>query len=143
MRRCILLAIATILGVSAVMAQEDLAKMEVAKLQGTWRVVSLEAGGQKAPEQSIKGVRFLIQGDNMSLSGKEKDLRTYRLDATAKPKTIDIPGDADKEFSKAIYELDGDTLKLCFSQSTKLDRPKSFDTAGTKYFCYTLKRDKP
>ena len=123
--------------------QEEVPKGESAKLQGAWRVVGLEAGGRKAPEASLKEQRFLIEGDKISLSGKPEDLRAYRLDATAKPRAVDIPGSVEKEFSKAIYGVEGDTLKLCFSQSTEVDRPKDFNTAGTKYLCFTLKREKP
>ena len=129
--------------VAAAAAQEDVPKKDVAKLQGTWKVVALEGGGRKAPEGSFKEMRFLIEGDRFSLSGKPKGLRPYRLDPAAKPRAIDIPGDVEKEFSKAIYEVQGDTLKLCFSQSTKVDRPKDFNTAGTNYLCFTLKREKP
>ena len=128
--------------VAAAAAQEDVPTKDVAKLQGTWKVVVLEGGGTKAPEGSFKEMQYLIEGDKMSVTGKPRDLCTYRVDATAKPKAIDIPG-GEKEFSKAIYEVEGDTLKLCFSQSTKADRPKDFSTAGTEYLCFTLKREKP
>jgi uncharacterized protein (TIGR03067 family) len=131
-----------VVAVAVAAVQEDVPKKDVAKLQGTWKVVALEAGGKKAPEESFKEKRFLIKGDKISLSGNSENLRPYRLDAAAKPRAIDIPGDVEKEFSKAIYEVNGDKLKLCFSQSTKLDRPKDFNTEGTRYLCFTLKRVK-
>ena len=143
MRLCFLLTMPAILAVAAAAAQEDVPKKDVAKLQGIWKVVALEGGGKEAPEGSFKEKRFLIEGDKISLSGKPKERRVYRRDAAAKPRAIDIPGSVEKQFSKAIYEVEGDTLKLCFSQSTKLDRPKDFNTAGTKYLCFTLKRQKP
>ena len=83
--------------VAAAAAQEDVPKKDVAKLQGTWKVVALEGGGRKAPEGSFKEMRFLIEGDRFSLSGKPKGLRPYRLDPAAKPRAIDIPGDVEKE----------------------------------------------
>jgi uncharacterized protein (TIGR03067 family) len=139
-----LLAVSAILvvAVAVAAAQEDIPKKDFAKLQGTWKVVALEAGGKEIPEESFKEKRFLIKGDKISLSGKSEDLRPYQLDAAAKPRAIDISGDVEKEFSKAIYEVDGDKLKLCFSQSTKLDRPIDFNTEGTRYLCFTLKRVK-
>ena len=138
-----LLALGMILSGSAAMAQGDLLKLEAAKLQGTWQVVSMEGGGKKVPEKSIETAHFLIQGNKISLSGKKEDLRKFRLDVTTKPKAIDLFDDTATEFSKAIYEVDGHTLRLCFSQSTKLDRPRGFDTTGTKYLSFTLKRVKP
>lgn len=144
MKNCMLLALGMILSGAAAMAQEDPAKTEAAKLQGAWQVVSLEGGGRKAPEKFFEKMRFLVQGDKLSLSGKEADLHKYRLDVTTKPKAIDLFDDAATEFSKAVYEVDGDTLRLCFSQLTTVDRPKGFDTTGTKdYLCFTLKRIKP
>ncbi len=121
-------------------SEGDASKKDATELQGTWKVTALEAGGRQVPAESVKGNQFIFKGDKVSLTGHAKDLRTYRLDATAEPKGIDISGTDANEFSKGIYEIDGDTLKLCLSQSTKLDRPKDFDTTGTKYFCFTLKR---
>jgi uncharacterized protein (TIGR03067 family) len=127
-----------------VVAEEDEPKKpDKELLQGTWNVVAIEAGGQKAPDGTVKDRRFLFKGDKVSLSGMPEDLHPLRLDATAEPKAMDLGSNVEGEFSKAIYELKGDTLKVCFSQSTKLDRPKDFKTAGTRYFCFTLKREKP
>ena len=112
------------------------------KLQGVWNVTKLEGGGNEVPAANIKGAHFLIKGDKISTTGKVEDLRRYRIDP-ARPKEIDLFGAPRNEFSKGIYEIDGDTLKLCFSQSTKEDRPKNFDTEGTRYLCFTLKLAKP
>jgi uncharacterized protein (TIGR03067 family) len=121
-------------------AEDEAAKKLASQLQGLWKVTAMEGNGNQAPEKTLKGMRFLIKGDKISLSGQAKDLRGYRLDASAKPKAIDIFDDERNEFSKGVYQIEGDTMKLCFSQQTKLDRPESFDTTGTKYLCFTLKR---
>ena len=123
---------------------QDAAKTEIAKLQGTWKVVAMEAEGQKVPEEFLKKkeMQLLVKQDRLSFSGPD-DLQPFRVDPTAKPKTIDFLGDASKVINKGIYELEADTLKLCFSQRPTLDRPKDFDTKGTKYFLFTLKREKP
>ena len=59
---------------------------------------------------------------------------------TASPKAIDILCAPDQELIKGVYRIKDDTLKLCFSQMTKLPRPKVFDTKGTRYMNFTLKR---
>jgi uncharacterized protein (TIGR03067 family) len=129
-------------------AAQDVPKEDGAKLQGTWKVVALEAGGSKAPEDAVKELRVLIAGDRISFSGTPEDLLAYQLDPAARPRTMDIcdgdtPDSFEKECGKAIYEMEGDTLKLCFSQATDVDRPKNFNTAGTTYLCYSLQREKP
>ncbi len=144
MKRFIPFLIAAAFSVSAVMAKDDVPREEV-DIQGTWQLVTLESRGEKAPEEAVKGTKLLIKGDKLALSGKEGDLRRYRLDAAANPKTMDIPVGGNVEsgeehrLCKGIYEVDGDTLRLCFSQSTADERPKSFDTKGTTYFCFTFK----
>ena len=139
MRVWCLLAVPALLVLSAVTAQEDVAKKEVAKLQGTWKLVGVELGGITLPEEAFKGRQIRIEGEK--ISGVVKALLTYRVDATAKPKAIDLLSDKGKTPAKGIYELQGDTLTVCYPPQTSLDRPKSFDTAGTRYFCYTLKRE--
>ena len=109
-------------------------------LQGTWQVVALKGAGQTAPDSSFSEKRFLFEGVRLSLTGMPEDLHPFRLNAESTPKQIDIGSGVEVQFSKAIYELEGDTLRLCLSQQTRLDRPKDFDTEGTRYFCFTLKR---
>lgn len=139
--KCCLFTLAVLLATTLLAAEEEKAKRSDRELiQGTWRVVALEGGGQNAPEESFKAKRFLIEGDKIATTGKPEDLAPYRLDVTAKPKAIDLPGSVEGQFSMAIYEVDGEEFKLCFSQSTKLERPKDFETTGTRYFCFTLRR---
>lgn len=122
------------------------------ELQGTWKAVALEASGQEAPESAFKDKCMVIRGDTMSRVGRLGeveallDFRDFRIDPTTSPKALDLSKTDDgefAEFSQSIYEVDGDTLRVCFSQQSDAPRPKSFDTAGTRYFCFTLKREEP
>ena len=122
-------------------AENKVPQKAITQIQGLWKVTSLTANGNQAPAKSFKGARFLIKGENISLSGQAKDLRVYRINPTAKPKTIDMSNGKGNESAKGIYKVDGDTMTLCFSQSTKLDRPKTFDTTGTKYLSFTLNKN--
>ena len=53
---------------------------------------------------------------------------TFNIDTTANPKALDLfeTGGKSKETQAAIYELNGDTLKLCISKQVGGMRPKEF-----------------
>lgn len=109
-------------------------------LQGAWTATALEFGGQKAPKSAFDGKRMMFAGDWVSRFGKVNQIRKFHLDPTTNPKQIDIGASVEGQFSKAIYELNGDTFRLCLPQTTKHPRPKDFDTAGTRHVCVTLQR---
>jgi uncharacterized protein (TIGR03067 family) len=124
-------------------------KKDADQLQGTWDVVSLEVGGQKAPADGLERFRLTIKGDKMSHKAADDgqtEETTFVLDPTKKPKTIDMTlkkgGDAGK-IILGIYAIEGDTLKLCMNQPS-LERPKDFASkAETRVALVILKRAKP
>ena len=74
--------------------------------------------------------------------GKTEDPAEFTLDSKAKPKAIDIkPPKGSEKLVLGIYELDGDTLKICFNEDAK--RPKEFASAeGSRTVLLILKREK-
>jgi uncharacterized protein (TIGR03067 family) len=109
-------------------------------IQGTWMAVSLESGGKtiKPPEE----MKLRITADKLEPVGKD-DPAAYKLGTDGKLRTIDITPDKNKDKTMlGLYELDGDTLKLCFSQGPeRLTRPKELTSQGD-YAIMTLKRVK-
>jgi uncharacterized protein (TIGR03067 family) len=97
-------------------AADDAPSGDLAKLQGKWK-------GTVGPNQDIplvmelkgKAVTLALtipQGQDLELKGQVK------LDDKAKPKTWDWikftrPDGEDAPDNLALYELDGDTLKIC------------------------------
>ncbi len=67
-----------------------------------------------------------------------------KLDSSARPKALDITGTEGPNKGKtilAIYELDGDTFRVCYDLSGK-SRPTEFKTkAETQLFLVSYKRD--
>ena len=71
--------------------------------------------------------------------GKLDGYMTYKADATDYPKTIDLTpdwGPAKGKVLKGIYDLDGNTLKICYVSPTteepeKSERPKEIGAKGT------------
>ena len=133
---------------SAVAAGPKDAKKELDRLQGTWVMESLEIDGQVLPEDKIKGTTLVIKGDRYIVKVKDQSFETtFKLDPAKKPKAIDMyfatsPAEAPK-LAKGIYELDGDTLKLCRYQAPEKARPTQFGSwPDTGLFVVVWKRQK-
>jgi RNA polymerase sigma factor (sigma-70 family) len=95
----------------------DKPKADKDAILGTWKVVSVEFGGQKNPEGAefalLRKAKMSFKKDKLvtQIAGGEKE-QGYALDAAKKPKTLDIK-DADPP-TPAIYSLDKDKLTICF-----------------------------
>ena len=125
---------------------EEAVKKEIAKLQGSWSVVSAEWDGNKAPDAKIKMVKIVFEEEKLIVHQGDKTVETesYKLDPSKDPKAIDVTyleGERKGESSQGIYSLVGDTLKICMSYST--NRPADFETrADSKRHLLVLKREK-
>jgi RNA polymerase sigma-70 factor (ECF subfamily) len=108
-------------------AKEEDKKTDKAKLQGTWQAVSGEENGRPFQDTFLTKYKATFTGDKVKLSAiDDSGEGTYTLDPTKKPKTIDI---TIKENEKAIgiYEVEGDTLKLCMTEDKDgNERPTEF-----------------
>jgi uncharacterized protein (TIGR03067 family) len=99
-------------------------------LRGSWEVVK--------SEPKFEPKRLVFAGDRLTVVFNETKKGEVRIkvDSKARPAYIDIFGD--KEKSLGIYEVSGDTLRICFSDS---ERPARFE-ARKGVFLITLKREK-
>jgi uncharacterized protein (TIGR03067 family) len=116
-------------------------------IQGTWLPSAAELGGKPFPDEVRKTIKLVVKEDKYTVTlGEAVDQGTLKLDASAKPKALDISGTDGPNKGKtilAIYERDGDTLRICYDLSGK-NRPTEFKTKeGTQLFLVTYKREKP
>ena len=116
-------------------------------IQGTWLPSTAELGGKMFPDEVRKTIKLVVKGDKYTVTvGKEVDRGTVKLNPSAKPKALDITGTEGPNKGKtilAIYERDGDTLRICYDLSGK-GRPTEFKTReGSPLFLVTYKREKP
>jgi uncharacterized protein (TIGR03067 family) len=112
------------------------------KLDGTWKMESAERNGQQAPAELVNGFKLTVDGEKMKLEaeGRERE-GTIKIDAGKKPKEIDIT--LDGRTRKGIYELEGDTLKICHGRPGEETRPSEFTAKeGSNQMIMILKREK-
>lgn len=125
--------------------QKDKTMEELKKLEGTWTVEKAELGGADFPEELRKSVKLIMKGNTYKVTvGANEDEGTSKIDLDKKPKTMDITGTKGPNAGKtilAIYELSGDTLKVCYALEG--ERPTEFKSpSGTSTFLATYKREK-
>jgi uncharacterized protein (TIGR03067 family) len=121
------------------------------KLQGTWQVVSGEQNGVKLPESDLKAVvsqlvfthRPAYPGDTVTWrrnSGTWPDME-LRINPSKTPKEINF-----ERTRKGIYEIDGDTLRLCINWPWRGagdgSRPVRMEGKGRTHLLITFRRDK-
>ncbi len=117
------------------------------KMDGTWLMESAEIGGQKFPDEIRKAAKLVIKDGKytVTIGPGESDQGTVKLDLKAKPKTMDITSTDGPNKGKtilAIYELNDDTMKVCYDLGGK-SRPTAFKSEpGTQLFLVTYKRQK-
>jgi uncharacterized protein (TIGR03067 family) len=98
-----------------------------------------EVGGNKVPEQFLRGNKWTFDGNRVTITdGRSNNVGVFTLDSKANPKTFDVKGQTGA--SMGIYELSGDTLKICMSPK---QRPATFNSKDTQFSVYYLLKRAP
>ena len=86
-----------IAGLATACFQADPVKTELAKFQGEWKFVSVEADGQDITS-ALQDAKVAIKGSDFTLivASGDKIIRGLKLDATTTPRCIDFLGRDDK-----------------------------------------------
>ena len=113
-------------------------------LQGTWTITTLEVDGQALPETLLANARIEIQGDRFVSTGMgAKYAGALVLDAAKRPRRLDMKFDTGPEKGNTnlcIYELDGESLKLCIATRGTVRPPSFASPAGSGFALETLSR---
>ncbi len=120
-------------------APEKIDDAELKKLQGAWRVTRLEDNKRGvAPAKAIELMRWEFAGDIVSPTDNPDDNSRRKLrialEPTQSPKQITLtqltgPKDEIGDKLKGIYELKGNTLRICIGMEPGEARPTEFKVA--------------
>ncbi len=133
-------------GVAIRPMKKDPVKEDMKKLEGEWVIESYIQGGQDHSATFGGGkMTRTISGNRWTTSSIGQVTQyTFRIDPTKKPKTIDITMAGDgtqKQTFLCIYEVEGDTLKLCQAQAGQ-NRPAKFEATNGNDILTVAKRKK-
>ncbi len=111
----------------------DIQRREASALQGSWTLISFTAA-EKTVEVTGGGITFA--GDKMIMKAPAGETTTYlyRIDPQGARKTIELTDTQDTNAPPrfAIYELEGNSLRLCLGGEGK--PPTAFGADGTRVF---------
>jgi uncharacterized protein (TIGR03067 family) len=110
---------------------------ELKKWQGTWRYTSVIMEGKAGLQEKLAKRTITFTGDKWAVreDGNLLQAGTLKLDPAKKPAQIDalVSEGPDKGLTMlGIYEIKGDTLKVCFDPMGKA-RPTSFTPKGGEF----------
>ena len=113
-------------------------------VQGSWKPVRAELAGQPMADDVLKIISLkLDNGKYEVFVGDKPDRGTYTIDSKTKPRSMTVTGTEGPNNGKtfpAIYELKGDTLRICYDLSGA-KRPTGFKSiAGTQLYLVTYNR---
>ena len=132
-----------VVGIAPSFARADDSADEWKALVGTWKVESATLNGAESTETFKTLVLTMEEGKYKVAFGGTSDIGTVKLDLAKKPKEMTVTGTEGTNKDRthhAIYELDKDTLKICYSLSGGA-APAAFESkAGTMTLLVTYKR---
>jgi uncharacterized protein (TIGR03067 family) len=136
-----ILLIASLFLTSTTIHADDDSDKALKSLQGKWKAVSILANGDAVPEEQVEKTTVMIKEKELVLSVTPDQVATIALDSTQKPAWIDLTNHKKEKFL-GIYELKGETLKICLAGPGE-KRPAGFESTKEGKTAYlVLKRDK-
>ncbi len=115
------------------------------QLQGVWSIVSLEMDGHSSSGAALDSAKISIQGKRFISTGMGAAYEgTIELDPTSTPKAFALnftTGPEKGNSNLGIYELEGDTWRICLA-TRGTNRPQRFAAPpGTGIALEVLKRN--
>jgi uncharacterized protein (TIGR03067 family) len=128
-------------------AKADVAT-ELAKFQGTWTYETVISAGMPDPADTFYRWTVTFEGSKQTVkvAGDLISIGTLKIDPSKSPKTIDVTtaqGPNKGAIMLGIYEINGDTLKVCFDTAGKKRPTELKSPLDSVTELQVLKRRKP
>jgi uncharacterized protein (TIGR03067 family) len=127
-------------------AREKAIREELMQFGGLWKMSELVIGG-KQPKEGAGPFQLVLRGDRwQSRTADGITSGFFRVDPTQRPRTIDVhfsDGPEKGETLRGIYELTGDTYKVCLNM---VDEPRPSELVskpGSQQVLEVFKRETP
>jgi uncharacterized protein (TIGR03067 family) len=130
MRRIALLAVGVGLLAGAGDPKSD-ADDDRGRLQGSWTMASVVLNGTAVPRETAETGRLEVEGDRYVVTLGVGIASTFRIDTTTSPRQVDFTfsdGPQKGQTVRGIYEIDGNTYRLCRGLRPDVERPAKFDS---------------
>jgi uncharacterized protein (TIGR03067 family) len=118
-------------------------KAELKRLEGQWRIVAAEQGGQPVEANDI----VVFSDHKCTVTNPTSKVvwqNSLALDPSRTPKHMEVTNTKTKQQWRGIYELKGDRLRVVFQGNNGGKRPTEFKTrSGSREVMYTYERVKP
>jgi uncharacterized protein (TIGR03067 family) len=117
----------------------------LAKLDGEWIIKSIERDPPEQGKDEGKGLRCLVSDGKVTVFVPNEDKPAGRLtievDSTKKPMVMTIKPDGEQQSLPAVFEQQGDKLKICWAPLEKQQAPTEFSAKpGSRQTVVTLER---
>jgi uncharacterized protein (TIGR03067 family) len=124
----------------------DQSKKDFEQMQGNWLATAMTVKGKSHGAEQIKKFKLIVKKDDycVQVDGKDHVSAKLVLRADKKPKEMDLVLETGPVY-KGIYEIDGDTIKMCVTLSSDADseRPKEFASeADSPMALFTWQRER-
>jgi uncharacterized protein (TIGR03067 family) len=127
--------------------QDEAAAHELAGLEGVWRFATVAVDGKEHPAPPFDTNKLIVAkgGRYVIVQGPRITHGLIQLDPTASPKHYDVTvtgGRAKGTVTRGVYEIDGETYRICLPLDGKTRPAAVRSQPGTIFFAFTReKRD--
>lgn len=123
-------------------AAADAGATDLTRMQGKWSSASVVRNGERLPDEAAQALFRIVKDDQFTIYRYNKPVSkgTLKIDATKRPRTIDVTSanlPAGVKAVYGIYEFDGERLKVCMAPAGR-SRPTRFEAPADSDLTLTV-----